>query len=132
MIRKFGPSSGLTTVAGTLGVPGYTDGPPLSAQFNYPTGLDGINQSWRECDPPDNEHPKPLCWYYDYQTLHVNDAQNYVMRLVVIGDVPYTMSESVTTAAGNHTKGYVDGTAASASFAGPWRAHGQRRLLLPC
>jgi hypothetical protein len=119
VIRMFGASSGsLTTVAGTLGVPGYTDGAPLSARFNYPTGLDGINQWWRECDPPDNEHTKGFCWYNDYQTLHVNDEQNYVMRLVVIGDVPSTMSESVTTAAGNHTKGYVDGSCASASFAG--------------
>lgn len=101
-----------------MATPGYVNGYPLSAQFNYPTGLDGINQWWRECEPPDNEHPKPLCWYNDYQTLHVNDAQNFVMRQVIVGEVPYTMSESVTTAAGNRTKGYVDGPTASASFGG--------------
>jgi hypothetical protein len=114
VIRKFRPSSGTLT----MGSPGYTNGYPMSAQFNYPTGLDGINQWWRECEPPDSERLKPMCFYYDYQTLHINDAQNYVMRLAVIGDVPYTMSESVTTVAGNHTKGYVDGSAASASFGG--------------
>lgn len=88
-IRKVVIATGeVSTLAGTAGVSGSTDGVGLAATFNHPTGIttDGMN-------------------------LFVADSGNYTIRKIEI------ISGSVTTiagTAGNH--GSEDGTGSSARF----------------
>jgi hypothetical protein len=103
VIRSF--SSGkLTTIAGT-GTAGYTDGPGASAQFDHPTGIGNFNVG----------HIVQGQLTYVFLTFEVNDAHNYVVRGVKIQIQP-TYSVTVNTAAGNHKRGYVDGTISNAEF----------------
>lgn len=88
-IRKVAIATGeVSTLAGTAGLSGATDGVGLAATFNHPTGIatDGMN-------------------------LFVADSGNYTIRKIEI------ISGSVTTlagTAGNH--GSEDGTGSSARF----------------
>ncbi|OGQ44868.1 MAG: hypothetical protein A3H42_02605 [Deltaproteobacteria bacterium RIFCSPLOWO2_02_FULL_46_8] len=93
-IRKIVVSSGVvTTLAGSAGNPGSTDGTGTSAQFNNPTGL-AIDSTGT--------------------FLYVADRGNNVIRRVTIS------SGVVTTIAGTGTASSVDGTGTtSATFNGP-------------
>ena len=80
-IRKIDAAGTVTTVAGTLGTSGASDGTGSSARFNFPKGItsDGIH-------------------------LYVADAFNHLVRKVTTAGV-------VTTLAGTSgTSGYVDGS----------------------
>jgi hypothetical protein len=129
VIRSFVPGGPLTTVAGVMGTAGYVDGNAGSAQFSYPTGLtgelraycyqSGCNQynQWGYCISP-----QISC--YNTHVLHINDSLNYVVRRLCTGEQHQNSGDCmgqmgvVTTIAGNHTKGYTDSAALSASFAG--------------
>lgn len=91
-IRKVIISTGeVSTLAGTAGVSGSTDGVGLAATFNHPTGItsDGIN-------------------------LFVADTGNYTIRKIGI------VSGIVTTIAGSAgNAGSADGTGSSSSFYTP-------------
>ncbi len=129
LIRQFS-NGNLYVVAGN-GQAGYVDGPVTSAEFNDPTGLQGGTSTWTErsttCDPncPDPRCPRS-CYpvtYHPYTQLYVSDSRNYVVRMVCSGDPPVagacnaSIAYTVTTVAGNHTQGYVDGASLSAEFA---------------
>jgi hypothetical protein len=92
-IRKIVIStSSVTTLAGTAGSYGSTDGNGSSARFNYPTGIttDGTN-------------------------LYANDYNNGIIRKIVIS------SGVVTTFAGSiGIYGDADGIGTAAKFNGPW------------
>ncbi|MCP5496899.1 MAG: hypothetical protein H7A23_20290 [Leptospiraceae bacterium] len=92
-IRKITISTGVvTTLVGTVGIRGATDGTGTAAQFNLPEGIttDGTN-------------------------LYVADSWNYTIRKVVIS------SGAVTTLAGTvGTGGSVDGTGTAAQFNLPY------------
>jgi hypothetical protein len=91
-IRKMVIATGVvTTLAGTAGVTGSTDGTGATASFDLPAGIvtDGTN-------------------------LYVSDANNSLIRKVVIA------TQVVTTLAGTTgIKGSSDGTGATAKFALP-------------
>ncbi len=92
-IRKIVISTGeVTTLAGTGGVSGSTDGTGAAALFNTPYGItmDGTN-------------------------LYIADSGNFTVRKIVIS------TGAVTTLAGTAgVHGPVDGTGAAASFYSPW------------
>ena len=91
-IRKIVISTGtVTTMAGTAGATGYTDGTGTAATFLYPTGIttDGTN-------------------------LYLTDYGNNTVRKIVIS------TGAVTTIAGTAgTTGSADGTGAAATFNAP-------------
>jgi hypothetical protein len=92
-IRKIVISTGqVTTLAGTAGVTGSTDGTGPSAEFNFPYGIttDGTN-------------------------LYVSDNDNYTIRKIVISTGVVTTF--VGTAGAN---GSADGTGAAARFNHPY------------
>ncbi len=93
IIRKVVISSALvTTVAGTAGVWGWSDGTGTAARFSYPNGIttDGTN-------------------------LYVTDSANATIRKIVIS------TNSVTTLAGTvMTPGSADGTGTAAQFNSPY------------
>lgn len=127
VIRSFDPSTGqLSTVAGTLDTAGYTNGG--TAKFNYPTGITGEPRLWggqTGCNQYNQwgACTSPIISYANSYVLHINDSQNYVVRRLCTGNQNPNSGDCtgqmgvVTTVAGNHTKGYVDGSAQSASFA---------------
>lgn len=117
VIRQFWNSIGVLEVAaGTLGQAGYADGYPLSAKFNYPTGITGTNRFWYDC-PPDSRF-RSDCIVRNYQYLYISDSQNYVVRKVEIGDLPNEEEPGVITVCGTHnTKGFVNGSSMSSCFA---------------
>ena len=129
LIRQF-YNGNLSVVAGN-GQAGYVDGPVTSAEFNDPTGLQGGTFVWTErstiCDAncPDPSCPRS-CYpviNHPYTQLYVSDSENYVVRMVCSGDPPVggacnsSITNTVTTVAGNHAQGYVDGASLSAEFA---------------
>ncbi|HEY8186050.1 MAG TPA: hypothetical protein VIF64_08275 [Pyrinomonadaceae bacterium] len=134
VIRDFNASTGgLSTVTGTPGTTGYTNGPLVSALFNYPTGLSGENTTSavvNGCDHwyyPPYGHCCPGCDQphvdrYNAQEIYVNDSQNFVIRRICLGDPQAAIADcvgqmgEVVTACGNHQKGYVNGDGASACF----------------
>ncbi len=134
VIRDFNGSTGaLSTLSGTLGTAGYTNGSLASAQFNYPTGLAGENMisgAVTGCDhwyyPPYghccNACDQPHVTYYNAQEIYVNDSQNFVMRRICSGNAQAAVGDcsgqvgQVVTACGSHTKGYSNGPSASACF----------------
>jgi hypothetical protein len=86
--------------------------------------LDGVLAPNLEMSSLPKPNPLPLgfttyrtCYYHNYQDLHINDSQNYMIRRAVIGDVPDNQIEEVTTIAGSNVNGYTDGSPASAAFA---------------
>src|SRR5215469_5731890 len=96
VIRQFSGGS-LTTVAGGINSPGYVDGPLSSARFYRPTGLLVENSSWQEqvpCDSGDitptigGDPPPcfPTTRIHIYTKVYVADTQNYVVRLICLGD----------------------------------------------
>lgn len=91
-IRKIVISTGVvTTLAGTAGVSGSTDGIGVAAKFNFPTGIttDGTN-------------------------VFVADSSNNTIRKIVIS------TGTVTTLAGTAgVTGHADGTGSAATFYGP-------------
>ncbi len=123
LIRQF-YNGNLSVVAGN-GQAGYVDGPVTSAEFNDPTGLQGGTFVWTElsttCDAncPDPSCPRSCYPVIDhpYTQLYVSDSENYVVRMVCSGDPPVggacnsSITDTVTTVAGNHAQGYVDGAA---------------------
>ena len=129
VIRVFNPSTGtLSTIAGTLDSPGYTNGNSWSAQFDYPTGLSGELRAWCGQTGCNQYNPWGVCispqiTCYNTHVLHINDSQNFVVRKLCYGDQSINSGDctnvmnQVSTVAGNHTKGYWDGAAASANFA---------------
>src|SRR6185369_1066308 len=60
---------------------------------------------------------------YNAQEIYVADSQNYVVRRICAGDSQAAVGPcagqvgQVTTACGNHSKGYANGSGGSASFA---------------
>jgi len=106
----------LYVFAGT-GTAGFADGTTSQAQFHAPTGIGPIYSGWWQ-DPNNNRHP--------YMYFQVNDSLNYVVRYVDFGYFPgqYSLTSRVTTAAGNHSQGYVDGAASSAQFSSLAGHHG--------
>ena len=90
-IRKIVIASGaVTTLAGSAGSSGSTNGTGTAARFKYPRGMttDGTN-------------------------LYVADANNQMIRKIVIS------SGAVTTFAGSGSQGSTDATGTSASFKSP-------------
>jgi sugar lactone lactonase YvrE len=84
-------SAEVSTIAGQVGVPGYTNGIGTDARFNSPYGIttDGTN-------------------------LYVCDYNNYVIRVVSLADC------SVTTLAGySGIQGYANATGSNARFRNP-------------
>jgi surface protein len=91
-IRKISPSGAVTTLAGSPGNSGTTDGTGVNARFNGPSGLDfdGAN------------------------TLYVTDQGNHTIRSI------NAFNGAVTTLAGQAgTSGFADGTGAGATFISP-------------
>jgi ABC-type branched-subunit amino acid transport system substrate-binding protein len=85
-VRRITPEGMVSTLAGT-GVPGYADGPGLTAQFSGPASLD----------------------VDEWGNIYVADASNH--RIRVIGP-----DGTVSTLAGVGEAGYRDGLAAQAQF----------------
>ncbi len=106
------PAGTLSTRAGS-GTAGYLNGGYLYAEFDKPTGIDVVNTSWRDSNNK----------YHYYTIYYVGDTNNYVVRYFCTGDSgtsnPLCPSPigSVATYAGNHAKGYVNGTPPTAEFA---------------
>ena len=115
VVRSHNVNSGLWTVVGSVGVPGYVDGYAWNARFNYPTGLTGQNYSWRECEF-DPELKRLICWWNDYQDIYLNDSQNFVVRQLKIGDRPQYAAEEVLTVCGSNVQGMVNGPSTSAQL----------------
>ncbi len=91
VIRKIAVDGSVSTLAGTVGVGGYNDGPAAQAIFNSPFGI-AVNSSG---------------------TLFVADRNNHVIRSLSTAQV-------VTTLAGLGTQfGSLDGTGANALFFWP-------------
>ncbi len=91
MIRKTTPSGVVTTLAGTAGTPGATNGTGTAALFNSPRGLGADSAG----------------------NIYVADTGNHVIRKV-------TQAGVVTTFAGTAgVSGSTDATGAAASFNGP-------------
>lgn len=88
-IRVVAPGGAVITLAGN-GTKGYVDGAGTTAEFNIPEGV--------VLDAGGN--------------VYVADSQNNVIRRITPAGV-------VSTYAGNGTKGYVDGPAATAEFSDP-------------
>jgi DNA-binding beta-propeller fold protein YncE len=136
VVRQFNGSN-LTVLAGTSGAAGYVDGATSSAEFDHPTGLYGGTYEWKSLvctsspsSGPSASSPSPLlpppnCYYLPhlYTLLYVSDAKNYVVRKICSGDPPSGgacfagIANTVTTVAGNHTAGLVNGASSSAEFA---------------
>ena len=114
VVRAHNVNAGLWTVAGSKGVSGYVNGDPYSARFYNPTGLTGRNRWWQECEQ-DSPY-RSSCWYNDYQTIYVNDAQNFVVRKLDLGSQPYGSIEQVTTVCGSGIRGMADGPSMSAQM----------------
>lgn len=92
-VRKIALSTGdVTTLAGTVGMPGNADGASATARFNYPYGI--------AMDGPG--------------TLYVADYSGQTVRKVMVD------TGAVTTLAGKAgIAGSTDGTGATATFNGP-------------
>lgn len=88
-IRKVTPAGNVTTIAGT-GATGATNGPALSATFNYPNGVCVDNSG----------------------NIYVADYFNHLIRKI-------NSAGTVSTFAGSGLAGAVDATGTSASFNGP-------------
>ncbi|HXD92422.1 MAG TPA: T9SS type A sorting domain-containing protein [Bacteroidia bacterium] len=89
-IRKITSSGQVSTIAGVGGVSGYVNGAGSSAKFYRPADL---------CmDASGN--------------IYVTDIMNFVIRKIDV-------NLNVTTFAGNHTAGNVNGTAGNAEFTNP-------------
>jgi sugar lactone lactonase YvrE len=91
VIRKISSSGVVSTLAGSAGVEGGSDGTGASARFSYPSGIavDGAG------------------------TVYVSDTENYTIRKVTSAGV-------VTTLAGTAGEsGFVNGTGAAARFFNP-------------
>jgi hypothetical protein len=99
-------------------------------------------QQSTECDPSCGD---PNCLLrscypiirHPYTRLYVADTANYVVRMVCAGDPPATgvcnagITNTVSTVAGNHTQGYVDGSSLSAKFGQMAGVFGQRSSPSP-
>jgi sugar lactone lactonase YvrE len=91
VVRKVGPGSTVTTLAGQEGQVGNRDGPARVAQFNRPRGLSFLRDG----------------------TLVVADSGNGLVRLV-------SPAGTVSTLAGNGNLAEQDGPALRAAFNEPW------------
>ncbi len=90
-IRKITPAGVVTTLAGSPGVAGSTDGTGSAALFNHPTGIAVTG---------------------DGSSIYVADSYNYTIRVV--------STRVVTTPAGTAgVSGDIDGTGAGAAFGNP-------------
>ena len=88
-IRKVAPDGTVTTVAGS-GRPGEADGPAMTAQFRYPTGI-AVDQSG---------------------ALYIADRGAHTIRKIM-------PQGGVSTLAGNGRPGYTDGMGTTAQFHDP-------------
>jgi hypothetical protein len=92
LIRKITPDGVVTTLAGSAGTAGHSDGTGTAATFKGPSGVAMASDG----------------------TLYVSEASNNVIRKV-------TLSGVVTTLAGKaDTEGHSDGTGTSARFKWPY------------
>lgn len=90
LIRKISPEGAVSTLAGSAGVTGNTDGPGSTALFYYPAGI-AVDSSGN---------------------VYVADEGNNMVRKI-------TPEGMVTTLAGSGSFGYADGKGTSASFYDP-------------
>lgn len=89
-IRKMTPSGNVTTIAGTGGTPGFTNGTGTAALFRDPMALAVANDG----------------------TIYVADTGNHAIRKI-------TSSGTVTTIAGNGSAGFADDSGEAARFNEP-------------
>lgn len=90
VIRRVTAAGVVTTIAGTAGASGFTDGTGAAARFHSPSAV--------ASDADGN--------------LYVADTLNHAIRKI-------TAAGEVTTVAGNGTAGSADGTGAAAQFSAP-------------
>ena len=115
VIRQFLNGS-LSVLAGN-GQAGYVNGSTTSAEFNQPTGLTGSELGYTHCISGCNCQIV-YCWVtVAYALLYVNDTQNFVIREICTGPTGGACVGGVSTVAGNHAQGYVNGSSLSAEFA---------------
>ena len=91
-IRKITAAGVVTTIAGAVGVPGFADGPGLSARFQFPRGI--------AVDPVSG-------------AVWISDAANHVIRRIT----PDGVVTTVAGAAG--VRGAANGAGTKARFASP-------------
>jgi hypothetical protein len=96
-IRRISASGVVTTLAGSAGAPGFTDGTGAAARFSSPRGItSNILPGGSSLTP----------------TLFVADAGNHAVRRV-------SASGATTTLAGSGAPGFVDDTGTAAGFFSP-------------
>jgi hypothetical protein len=113
VIKSFDVTRGTLAVLAGNGTSGYVNGALTSAEFNTPTGLEVIPHHYQ-----DTSHN--IYW----NVVNVSDSGNYVVRYFCTHGpygsntgCPQLSGGIVATYAGNHTKGYVNGTLSSSEFA---------------
>jgi len=109
VIRSFTLSTGTLAVSAGNGTAGYVNSSaPLSAEFNFPTGIS--SEVLTAVNPTTGQH-------YTSIALHVTDANNNVIRSVCLGPtLPCGSSPGVTTVAGTGAAGDSNGPANEATF----------------
>jgi len=117
LIRSFDMLAGTLSVLAGNGTAGYANGNLTAAEFDNPTGIEVV--------PGIDRNPTTGATYY-WNTIYVADTSNNVIRRFCVGS-PYNLHDTpcssfsfnfVETYAGNHTRGYVNGSLLSAEFAG--------------
>ena len=135
-IRKITPAGGVTTLAGSAGVDGSTDGTGLNASFSYPTGIT-VDSSGNLFVTEDSAGGKPVrkitpagvvttpvntggCDPFAAQGIAVDAGDN----LYVVSDSGFvickiTSAGASTVLAGSFGAGSTDGTGSAAEFDNP-------------
>jgi NHL repeat len=112
LIRAFLTNTGtLCTIAGN-GTAGYVNNTVLNSEFQNPTGIDVLG--------PFSGYSSGRHIHY-WSIVYISDSSNYVLRYFCTGyaglDTRCPETGVVWTLAGNASKGYVNGSPTTASFA---------------